>query len=105
MPKFDVKKFLPKSIMIFGSKWTISANQEISDHGFAGLCHKGKQTIEISSSHKDKNSTLHTLVHEMMHAMCTRVGIDQAISNEMEEMLSENVATMMVENFELKFRK
>lgn len=48
----------------------------------------------------------HTLVHEIAHAVMHRTGVMQSrISPDIQEVLCENIATAITENFTLKQKK
>lgn len=48
---------------------------------------------------------LHTLIHEIGHAVVMRTGLKQSeLSHDVEEVLVENIATSIMENFEVHFR-
>lgn len=41
------------------------------------------------------------VVHELFHALADRISLNQAISKELEEILADTVAKVIVENFKL----
>lgn len=94
---------LPKSRMIFGQKWSIHKS-ELHD-STAGLCDKGSGEIHINDRIKEDVQIMATLLHEMGHGMFHRIGLEQAISHELEEIITESFATMIIENFNLTFKK
>ena len=88
---------LPKSVKIFGRKFKIV---EKALGGYLGLCDRETSTlfIEVAQSEREK---CHTLIHEIGHAVIGRVGINQAIPLELEEVIVDAVATALVENFDI----
>lgn len=67
--------------------------------------HFDRETKSIAISDDEKGAKyVHTLLHELGHALMDRVGIHQAISDETEEIIAENYATMITELFDLKWK-
>jgi len=89
--------------MIYGQKWKIQIDNSLP-HGLAGQCQISKKTIALSKN-QSREELIHTLIHEMGHALTFRVGTFQAISDEMIEVLVESNATMITEAFKLTFKK
>ena len=85
---------LPKSVTIFGLKFKVKVAKL---NGYLGLCDRLTSTIYVEANQSDKDK-LHTLLHEMGHAVFGRVGLVQGISPELEEVIVENIATAIVEN-------
>ncbi len=63
-----------------------------------------ERVIQIEKKEIHTPDKMSTLIHEMVHAVFARSGVTQAISNELEEIICENIATMITENFDLKFK-
>jgi Zn-dependent peptidase ImmA (M78 family) len=85
---------LPKSVKIFGLKFKVKVTKL---NGYLGLCDRLTNTIYIEANQSDKDK-LHTLIHEIGHAVFGRVGLCQGISPEIEEVIVENMATAIIEN-------
>ena len=85
---------LPKSVKIFGLKFKVKVAPL---HGVLGLCDRLSNTIYIEANQSDVDK-LHTLIHEIGHAVFGRVGLCQGISPEIEEVIVEALATAIVEN-------
>lgn len=89
-------------MVIFGRKIRVKKIKDLGkNHGLAGYFDPVKKEIAIDSSLKgdDYNSTL---IHEMIHSIFDRVGIVQTrLSHDTHEMIAENVANAIVENFRL----
>ena len=85
---------LPKSVKIFGLKFKVKV---VPLHGVLGLCDRLTNTIYIEAAQSDKDK-LHTLIHEIGHAVFGRVGLCQGISPELEEVIVEAMATAIIEN-------
>ena len=84
---------IPKSINVFGTKYKIKF---VETTLFSGLCDPDLRTIFINIDQSDEQ--IHaTFWHEANHAMQFVLGMNNAISREMMEMLAENTATLIVE--------
>ena len=85
---------LPKTLNIFGVKFKIKL---ATLDGYLGMCDRRTNIIWIEKNQTDKEK-LHTLIHEVGHAVYGRVGLTQAVSPEVEEILVESFATALIEN-------
>ena len=85
---------LPTQVIIFGQKFKI---KETSLGGVYGICDRASKTIylEINQDPKEK---LHTLIHEIGHAVFGRISLVQGVSPELEEVIVDTIATALVEN-------
>ena len=86
---------------VFGSKITIKFDSTLDAQGFKGIYFADKKLIllekTLTPSHK-----LQTLIHEMIHSIISRIGIDQTkMSHDLEEILCESIAITLVENWKL----
>lgn len=100
-------KVFPKSfsLNIFGRKTPVKVvNNLAKDHSLHGLFSKEKNQILIAED-QSKEEAVHTLVHEILHAMSHRGGLSQALSHDIEEVLAEQIATVICENFTLSLKK
>lgn len=84
---------IPKSIDVFGTRYRVKF---VDTDLFAGLCDSSKKTIFINAN-QNKEQILNTYLHEVFHAMQFTLGMHNAISREMMEMLAENSAVMVME--------
>lgn len=89
---------IPKSIMVFGKKFKIKI---VDTHEFAGMMDSDKGIIYLSV-HQTKEQMLATYFHEIFHALHYRIGLNQALSKDMMEVLAESQATLMMETLNLK---
>ena len=94
------KKF---NLTILGQKIPVLVTKDI-DNSFAGLYNFKEKKIYIQEG-QTRNDAVMTLMHEMFHALSHRAGISQVISNEMEEVLAEQISIMIHENFNLTLKK
>ena len=73
----------------------------IASSGCRGMYRPDEKLIEIDESQVGYEYW-HTLVHEIVHSVIYRTGIDQArLDPGVEEILCENVSTAINENFKL----
>jgi Zn-dependent peptidase ImmA (M78 family) len=89
---------IPKTIMVFGKKFKVKI---IDTHEFAGMMDAEKGVIYLSV-HQTKEQMLSTYFHEIFHALHYRIGLNQALSRDMMEVLAESQATLMMEILTLK---
>lgn len=83
-------------VEIFGEMWDVKYVSNIRHYGY---CDKEKKEILINTKYSKKMIVV-SLIHELFHAYCSRCGIENAISHEVEEILADQFATVMAENFE-----
>ena len=57
--------------------------------GTLGLCDRSNHIIYIEDSQSEREK-IQTLMHEVIHAISFRVGLSQAISSELEEIVCES---------------
>ena len=94
------KKF---NLKIFGEIFKVKVLK--MEEGLAGLCSSRTKEIFISNNNQTKSEALHTLIHEVGHAVCSRTGVRQAnFPADLEEILVENIATAITENFNLSLK-
>lgn len=94
---------LPKFLKIFGLKVKIKYDAKMP-HNVAGLYYPDKEAITLNPLQDDKEA-MHTIIHEAGHSLFYRVSINQSISYEVHEYIVNNMATMLLENFDIKFKK
>ena len=91
---------LPKIFNVFGLKIKLKL---VELHpNVAGQYDYSTNIITLNSLHEDDMELLHTMIHECGHAMFYRVSINQAVSFEVHEYIVNNMATMLLENFDIK---
>lgn len=91
---------------IFGMKIRLIKEKDLAvKTGFSGVFYPPTKRIHIDAGYTGDKSMQVTL-HEFLHAVIYRTGIDQVKLDEgVEEILCENIATALVENFTLKCKK
>lgn len=95
--------------MVFGQKWTVklvASAELVNDEGEedAGSCLPDKKLILINKN-QPKEEYLHTFLHECFHALFHRVSINQALSYDLNEVISDCAATWVTETFDIKLKK
>ena len=83
---------IPKKINVFGTVYKVKF---VETQLFAGLCDPDLKTIFINIDQTDEQ-LIATFWHEVFHAMQFTLGMNNAISREMMEMLAENSATLVM---------
>lgn len=92
-------------LKIFGSIIRVLKKKDMSQQGLRGLYMPKEKLILVDSELLD-DDFMQCLVHELVHSVIYRTGIDQAqISAGVEEIICENIATAIIENFTLKAKK
>lgn len=91
-------------INILGKKIKVKY-RDMTKENVCGHYIYAENLIEINNK-MDKETQLITLVHEIIHAVLARSGVHNArISHDVEEIISDQVAKVIIENFILKKRK
>lgn len=91
------------SFSVFGR--TVPVRYEELASNESGEYDTDTKEIKISSSLTGDELTI-TEVHELFHATWDRIGLDQArLAIEIEEVIVQNFATVVVENYQLTRRK
>ena len=75
-----------------------------SEQSVFGLYSSMQKKILIAED-QTKEEAISTLVHESIHALFDRAGVNQSINGEIEEVIAEQVAIMITENFSLTLKK
>lgn len=92
----------PKIIPVMGKEYRIITVPEF--HAAAEIDEElGTITIKVDGTESDDN-LLHTLCHELGHALFRRTGVTQGISTEMEESIVDQYATMFTELFHMTLK-
>lgn len=89
---------------IFGCKIKIVYSKIAEERGILGLySYKNKSiTLDIDQS---KEEMIHSIIHELVHATSHRLGWNQFVPPQAEEMIAQQFATVLCENFDIKLKK
>jgi hypothetical protein len=96
---------LPSKVMIFGKPVKIKYSEDVSVNGHPvfGLFEPDKWAITIDSK-QSREQIIDTIIHEMGHALMSRLYLVSIIPAEIIEQIVENYAVMLRENMNLKFK-
>jgi Zn-dependent peptidase ImmA (M78 family) len=91
-----------KSINLFGQIVPIKTfTQDEHTQHLMGYCQKKPLEIYLNDS-LPKEEEIATLNHEIVHAFLFRLGLDQVLSHEMQEILAENLSEILTKHYRLK---
>jgi hypothetical protein len=85
------------TLNVFGSKYKVYA-RNLNSEGALGICDKQKKNIYLHIEYPEKWPD--TLLHELVHAIFNEAGLQQTISHEVEEIMAEQVARVLNDNFD-----
>jgi len=98
-------KYKNFELNIFGEKWKVKFGHPIHDtrgDEVSGLCDFNSKSLLIDDKGNKKYVSI-TLIHELFHAYVSRCGLNNAnISCELEEIIADQFATVLCENFDFK---
>lgn len=88
------------TLNIFGMSISVLKDKNLStNYGLRGVFYPVEKKIVIDNNMSGPDF-LQTLVHELIHVVIFRVGIDQTkISEDLEEVLCESISTAVLENW------
>lgn len=94
---------MKKSFNVFGNKVPIRFFKETSPElaEICGYCQKEPLAIFINENLSAKNKS-QTYIHELGHAIIFSAGLDQVLSAEVQEIICEQFAKVISENYNLK---
>lgn len=89
--------------MVFGNKVPIKFFEETSPElaSICGYCQKEPLAIFINETLSSKNKAS-TVLHELGHAIIFSAGLDQVLTAEVQEIICEQFAKVISENYTLK---
>ena len=94
---------IPKSIYVKGQEYFLIATAGLIDDGHDGLTDYVNKTIKYDS--KLKGDLLkRCILHECGHAIQYETGINQALSDEIQEIITENFANVFIDLFHVRFK-
>ena len=85
---------------VFGIRVVVTPKEGLmTEHGCRGIYYPGSGKLIHDPLLKGKDK-LQCILHEVIHSVICRVGIDQAkMSHDLEEILCESISVAMVENW------
>lgn len=91
-------------IEVYGESWKVEFTTDIVDPKTGepgdGLCDADNKIIYIDNTLK-KDETACTFFHELFHAYCRRMGIENSnLSDELEEILADQYGKLVSELFD-----
>lgn len=84
-------------IMVLGKIIPIKRFKKLNHQGTLGIY--TDEEIHLRSKFTDEEQETNTLVHETIHAICERLGLQ--LDNTVEEVIANAVANVIAENFKL----
>lgn len=94
---------IPKAICIKGRWYKVLIKEQAEMGNNWGLTFTDKAEIWITKLAKGRDLRV-TYLHEYMHAMFHELGIDSAISTQLNEILAEGISSSIDNNFILRHR-
>lgn len=96
---------LPKkfSLQIFGQKTPVNQIKDLPN-SVLGVYQRDSGSI-LLCERQPEDEKEDTLFHEMVHAIFSRAGLNQAIGHDLEEVIAQQIATTMTENFNFTLKK
>lgn len=92
----------PTTLNVFGRTYRVV--YRTFDEDIYGECKNKQALIEIDESLTGRD-LIHTIIHESIHAIFHRLSYSQAIHHDLEELLSDTIATFLVDNDLVKVTK
>ena len=91
---------LPKHLTVLGKRCRIKEVPELNKHGIMGQYNPVDSSIMIDKGLRG-NEQLVTVLHELFHAALHHISANQAVNPDVEEIIVDNLAKVVVENFKL----
>lgn len=89
-------------LKVFG--WDINVIRDSKLESMGEYSFREKQ-IKITTKIKGKEKDI-TILHELFHATCHRLGLDNAnFSHDLEEIIADNFAVVITENADIKWKR
>lgn len=91
---------LPEKLTVFGMDFRVCDSHEDSE-GYSGYCCFETNTIYVNPEQPVREQMV-TLLHELGHAVFKRCSINQVVDENIEEIIVDNMAIAICENFQIK---
>lgn len=101
---FEIRYWANKNALYWGMSCGCLVDQSSlanEEKLLMGYCSKSPIEIHINKS-LSKEDAEHTYCHEICHAIMFRVGLDQVLSHEAQEIICETFGSFMFENMKFK---
>lgn len=96
---------IPRKINVMGTEYIFKKEKNmLNDNGQYGYCDWKEKIIGYDSDLKGTD-LIHTILHEIDHAIRYESGLYQVLSNEVLEIIAETTATQFIRLFDIKFKK
>jgi hypothetical protein len=93
------------TLNILGKKIRVLKQKKLAElNGIVGFYDKNNSLIVLDSELVGYEYWS-TMMHEVMHGIIDRSGINQVVDPQLEEVLCEIVSMVLVDNFSLKIKK
>jgi len=95
---------IPKKIDIYGAPYTVEQKKGLSDSTgkLDGHCCSVERKIVLDPECTDPFGTF---LHEALHGVLHRVGVNGNISEEVEEIIVSSIEKFIMERFDIKCKK
>jgi Zn-dependent peptidase ImmA (M78 family) len=93
---------IPKELPIMGKYHTMNIIDDPNNDDCGEF--DGDEVITINLAKNNEDELIHSLIHEIGHAMFVRTGLRQGLPIAIEEVIVQNYATVITELFNLKFK-
>jgi hypothetical protein len=98
---------LPTKINVKGAMYTIKSinNMMCDDHHDLcdGMVNTDEKWIVVNT--KSRIGGKHILLHEIIHALIFELGLSQLISEDLDEILAENISNELQKIFYMRFKR
>jgi hypothetical protein len=100
-----MKKLPPKfSLVVFGSRVPVSLVKNLALHaGALGQYQYLNKSIQLEAE-QNNEEMCKSLLHEAGHSLFDRIGLTQAVSKELEEIIVESYSKLIYENFKIELK-
>lgn len=97
------KPYIPQKINILGADYSVSVAKNLSYESdkVDGFCSPQKREIWLD----EECDAMQTFLHECFHGVLQRAGVHGNISEDIEEVIVDTIATFMTERFNVKCKR
>lgn len=92
------------SLLVFGSRVPVTLTKNLALHaGALGQYQYINKSIQLEAE-QHLEEMWKSLLHEAGHSLFDRIGLTQAVSKELEEIIVESYSKLIFENFALRLK-